>query len=132
MRAVVTADPTIVNRGGVHGMSLLMHAALSGDTDLAVFLNESGATLGLDSARHAAMQQGHQDMTRWDLDHGVTDLQILNFDDKPPCKWPTHNNYTQSRICGALVGRTSNDSVGHLPKDRSDPNGTHNDSFLPR
>ena len=68
----------------VHGMSMLLHVSMSGDTELAGYLHQQRATLGIDSALHGAIVFGHQDMVRWILDHGAEDLQVSNFEGKSP------------------------------------------------
>lgn len=86
VRSMVEADPKVVNRPGVHGMSMLLHVSMSGDTELAGYLHQQGATLGIDSALHGAIAFGHEDMVRWILDHGAEDLQVSNFEGKSPLR----------------------------------------------
>lgn len=78
------ADAMQANARGAHGIPIMFHAAMSGDTSLAQLLKESGCTEGYNFALHGAIAHGHLDMTRWLLDNGATDLQIANYEGKTP------------------------------------------------
>ena len=84
--AFIQADPTQANARGAHDIPILFHAALSGDTVLADLLLDAGCNEGFDSALHAAIMYGHLDMFNWLLEHGATDLQVLNYEGKSPLK----------------------------------------------
>ena len=82
--AFIQADPTQANAHGAHGIPILFHAALSGDTALTTLLLDAGCNEGFDSAIHAAIMYGHADMVHWLLHNGVSDLQVKNHEGKPP------------------------------------------------
>ncbi len=77
-------DPALANARGAHGIPVLYHAALSGQTEVADLLFAHGAREGINGALHAAVNFGHLEMVKWLLDHGVTDVNVLNFDKKTP------------------------------------------------
>jgi ankyrin repeat protein len=82
----IQVDATQANAHGAHDIPILFHAALSGNTDLTHLLLASGCKEGFDSALHAAIMHGHGEMVNWLLEHGATDLQVLNYEGKTPLK----------------------------------------------
>jgi ankyrin repeat protein len=78
----VAGDPTQINAVGAHGISLLTHAALSGDLALVQWLYAHGARAGMSAALHNAVSQGHEELVRWLLQHGDADLGWKNFQGK--------------------------------------------------
>ena len=84
--AFIQADPAKANAQGAHRIPILFHAALSGDTALTDLLLASGCNEGFDDALHAAIMFGHDDMFNWLLEHGATNLQVLNYEGKSPLK----------------------------------------------
>ncbi|HUS16018.1 MAG TPA: ankyrin repeat domain-containing protein, partial [Chloroflexia bacterium] len=82
--AYIDADPALANGRGAHGIPVLYHAALSGDTAIADLLLAKGGGEGIDSALHAATLRGHLPMVEWLLAHGVTDVNTPNFAQKTP------------------------------------------------
>jgi len=84
--AFIQADATQANARGAHSIPILFHAALSGNTDLANLLLDAGCNEGFDDALHAAITYDHLDMVNWLLQHGATDLQVLNYEGKTPLK----------------------------------------------
>jgi ankyrin repeat protein len=88
------ADPALANGHGAHHISILFHAALSGDTALTTLLLEAGCTEGYDDALHAAIMRGHLDMVIWLLQHGAKDLQVLNYEGKSPLKKAIEQEHT--------------------------------------
>jgi ankyrin repeat protein len=77
-------DETSIQANGAHGISLLTHAALSGDVLLAQMLYERGATGGDSLALSLAVTKGHVDMTRWLLENCHPDVTWKNFQEKTP------------------------------------------------
>lgn len=75
-------DREQINALGAHGISLLCHAALSGDVPLVEMLHSRGATGGSDLALSLAVGKGHVAMTRWLLQHASPDLTWKNFQGK--------------------------------------------------
>ncbi len=84
--AFIQTDPAQANAHGAHRISILFHAALSGDTALTDLLLDAGCNEGFDDALHAAIMYGHVDMVNWLLEHGAGDLQVLNYEGKSPLK----------------------------------------------
>jgi uncharacterized protein len=76
-------NPELATANGVHGISLLYHAALSGKVDLAEMLVEHGGGTNPSSAIHAAVGHGHPDMTDWLLAHGA-DPNAPDYEGKTP------------------------------------------------
>jgi ankyrin repeat protein len=77
-------DPGLANARGVHHISLMFHAALSGDLAIPQMIMMHGGTEGLSEALHAAVQRGDIAMLRWLLDNGASEVNILNFAGKTP------------------------------------------------
>ena len=88
------ADPTLANGLGAHQIPILFHAALSGDVALTTLLLDAGCNQGFDDALHAAIMYGHVDMVNWLLEHGATDIQVLNYEGKSPLKKAVELNHT--------------------------------------
>lgn len=85
VEAFIKADPTQANAKGAHGIPIMFHAAMSGDTELTDMLVTNGGGEGIPFAIHGAIAYGHTDMTRWLLDHGAKDnLTIKNHESKTP------------------------------------------------
>ncbi|MCU0481086.1 MAG: ankyrin repeat domain-containing protein [Anaerolineae bacterium] len=82
IQAFLEIDPTTANARGAHGISVMFHAALSGDVSIASLLKRAGCTGDYNHALHAAVMKSHADMTRWLLDNGVTDVNSKNFQGK--------------------------------------------------
>jgi uncharacterized protein len=94
VQTFLKADAAQANAGGAHGISLMFHAAMSGDTALADLLKAAGCTEGYSFAVHGAIAHGHLDMTRWLVDNGATDLQIANHEGKSPLKKALEGQHT--------------------------------------
>lgn len=69
--AFLKEDPVRAVTPGVHGMSILYHAALGGDVDIAEMLVANGGGQDADNALHAAVMLGRREMVRWLLDRGA-------------------------------------------------------------
>ena len=83
--AFLEADPELARAKGIHGISVLYHAALSGNTAVAELLLAHGGGESIDNnALHAATRFGHTEMVGWLLTHGVIDVNPLNFNGKTP------------------------------------------------
>ena len=89
------ADPSQANAKGAHGIPVMFHAALSGNTEVAELLLANGGGEGIDHALHAAINFGHLDMVQWLLDHGVQNVNILNFEGKTPLEVATAGGHTE-------------------------------------
>jgi ankyrin repeat protein len=75
-------DPARIAEAGAHGITLLAHAALSGDADLVRLLYERGARPGASHALENAVARGHLDLARWLLENAGPDLGWKNFQGK--------------------------------------------------
>lgn len=83
LRAAIDGDPSIVNVSGPHTLTLFYHAAISGNIDLAKYLQQKGALID-DSSLNASVQFGkHYEMTEWLLDNGATYYGQSGFRKKP-------------------------------------------------
>lgn len=69
--AFLDESPELVNGNGVHGISLLFHAALSGNVALAELLAERGNTQSPDQPLLAAVMYGRLPMAQWLLNRGA-------------------------------------------------------------
>jgi ankyrin repeat protein len=81
--AFLADDPALINSGGAHGISLLFHAALSGDLSLLDFLVEQGNRQDADEALHIAAGRGDTDLAKWFLARGA-DVTVRNFQNMTP------------------------------------------------
>jgi uncharacterized protein len=64
VKAFLETDPSLINKPGVHGFSLMFHAALSGNLELANLLEQHGADIA-DHSLHAALLKDHIPMLEW-------------------------------------------------------------------
>ena len=76
----LAADPAQAQAKGAHGIPVLFHAAISGDTNIAEMLVAQGST-GLDAALQGAVGFGLYDMTQWLLERGA-DANVPNWEGK--------------------------------------------------
>jgi ankyrin repeat protein len=74
-------NPELVNGNGVHGISLLYHAALSGNVELVQMLAEQGNTQNSDQPLLGAASYGRLEMAKWLLEQGA-DRSTTNFQNK--------------------------------------------------
>ncbi len=79
-------DRSLANGRGAHGIPILFHAAMSGNTDVTELLLAHGGGEGIDDALHGAVAYNHIAMLQWLLAHGVTNVNALNYEDKTPLK----------------------------------------------
>ncbi|MBZ0293869.1 MAG: ankyrin repeat domain-containing protein [Anaerolineae bacterium] len=84
VRDYLSADPSLANARGAHGISVMFHAAMSGSTEITSLLKEKGCTEGYSHALHGAINHGHQNMVEWLLENGATELDVLNYQGKTP------------------------------------------------
>jgi hypothetical protein len=74
IKASLAVDPGVARLPGPHRITLLFHAGLGGNVEIAKMLKENGAHD--DGALHAAVWFGHLPMTKWLLDHDTQDLNV--------------------------------------------------------
>lgn len=78
LRALLVANPSVATTKGPHGYTLLYHAAISGDVEIAEALKPLLTPRAKDynQALSAAARDGHLEMTKWLVDNGVTDPNV--------------------------------------------------------
>jgi ankyrin repeat protein len=81
VRDYLAADPSLASANGVHGISLLAHAAMSGRVDLMELLTQHGNTQDPSHGLHGALAFGHLEMARWLLRQGA-DPEARNWQGK--------------------------------------------------
>jgi len=107
--AFLAADPALANARGAHGIPILFHTAMSGNLALADLLLAHGGGEGADDALHGAITYGHTDMVVWLLDHGVHNLDALDFRGKTPLAAALENG--QTAIADLLRARGATEGV---------------------
>ena len=88
-------NPELIHSHGAHRISLLTHAALSGDVTLVEMLATRGATNGASMALSLAVNKGHVNVTRWLLKNASPDLLWKNFKGKTAIEVATENGSTE-------------------------------------
>ncbi len=93
--ALVAADSAVVNARGPHGYCLLYHAAISGDTTIAVELNPhiKARARDFNQSLSASVRGGNLEMTKWLLKEGVTDPNQEDALGKRPLATAIENNF---------------------------------------
>lgn len=84
VKAFLEGDANLANAKGAHGIPVMFHAAMSGDTAVTDLLREHGCNEGYSAALHGAISYGHKNMVVWLLDNGVKDLQVQDYRSKTP------------------------------------------------
>jgi ankyrin repeat protein len=79
--AFLEERPELATALGVHGMTILYHAALGGKVEIADMLVAHGGGQGASHALHAAVELGRRDMAAWLLARGA-DPNTLNWERK--------------------------------------------------
>jgi ankyrin repeat protein len=82
VRRMLDEDPELIRARGAHGISLMAHAALSNDVELAQMLCERGAREGMSHALGNAVMKGHVKMARWLIKNGQPDMFWKNYEGK--------------------------------------------------
>ncbi|HMA34596.1 MAG TPA: ankyrin repeat domain-containing protein [Chloroflexia bacterium] len=86
--------PELAEALGVHGISILYHAALSGKIEIVDLLVAHGGGDGVSSALHAAVGPGHREMAAWLLARGA-DPNTPNFQGQTPLDVAQAHGHTQ-------------------------------------
>jgi ankyrin repeat protein len=79
--AFLQENPNLATALGVHGMTILYHAGLGGNVEIAEMLVAHGGGQGKSHALHAAVMLGRREMAEWLLARGA-DPNTLNFEGK--------------------------------------------------
>jgi ankyrin repeat protein len=95
VRAFLAADPGLANARGAHGIPVMFHAAMSGSVEVTEVLRAHGCDEGYSSALHGAINFGHRDMVAWLLDHGATQLDVKDYQDKTPLRRAEESGLTE-------------------------------------
>lgn len=90
----IQSDASLANARGAHGITLMFHTALSGDTDIADMLLEHGGGEGLKGALHAAVKGGHLEMTKWLLERDA-DVAVKNFQEKTALQVASESGFNE-------------------------------------
>ena len=77
-------SPDAASTPGVHGISLIYHVAISGDTDMADIVQSTTDAPGKDEALHPAVKFAHIDMVAWLIENGAQNLSVHNFQNRTP------------------------------------------------
>jgi uncharacterized protein len=93
--AFLHEDASLANARGAHGIPILFHAAMSGNTDVTGLLLAHGGGEGINAALHGAVAYNHVTMAQWLLAHGVTDVNVLNFEEKTPLKVANERGFSE-------------------------------------
>jgi ankyrin repeat protein len=81
--AFLRDNPELATANGVHGISILCHAALSGKVEVADLLVAHGGGTDPSTGISAAVQMGHREMVDWLLARGANP-NTLDFRGKTP------------------------------------------------
>jgi ankyrin repeat protein len=92
VKAFLERDSSLANARGAHGIPVLFHAAMSGNTEIAELLRAHGCNEGHNFALHGAINNGHKNMAAWLLDNGVTELDTKDYRGKTPLQNAVENN----------------------------------------
>jgi ankyrin repeat protein len=84
VKAYLAGNSSLANARGAHGIPVMFHAAMSGNTAVTDLLRDNGCTEGYSAALHGAISYGHKNIVVWLLDNGVTDLQVQDYRGKTP------------------------------------------------
>jgi ankyrin repeat protein len=88
-------DHALSTAKGAHGITVLYHAAMSGETEIADMLVAHGGGEGASHALHGAVAFGRAEMVRWLLERGVDDVNMLDFRGKTPLAVALENGHTE-------------------------------------
>lgn len=80
----LTSDPALANARGAHGITVMFHAAMSGDVRIAETLRNHGCKEGFSHAIHGAINFRREDMVVWLLANGATLMNVLDYQNKTP------------------------------------------------
>lgn len=84
VKRLLNEDPANAKLDGAHGIPLMSHVALSGNTEIAELVLAAGANTGLSFALHAAVSREHINMVKWLLEHGAIDFTVKDFQGNTP------------------------------------------------
>jgi ankyrin repeat protein len=82
VKRMLDENPDLIQAHGAHGISLMAHAALGNNVELAKMLFARGATAGMSLALGNAVMHGDARMARWIIENGNPDLNWKNYEGK--------------------------------------------------
>jgi uncharacterized protein len=92
VKAFLAQDPAQANARGAHGITVMFHAAMSGDLGIVRMLKDHGCKEGFSHSIHAAINFGHKDVVAWLLTNGAQDVNVLDYQSKTPLKHALDDN----------------------------------------
>jgi ankyrin repeat protein len=95
VRAFLQGDRNLANARGAHNITVMFHAAMSGNIEIANLLKAHGCHEGYSYALHGAINYGHKNMVMWLLDNGAQNLNALNYENKTPLKVAMEMGHTE-------------------------------------
>ena len=81
--AYLRRDKSLAIKPGAHGISMMFHAAFSGDTAVTQLLVDNGGAQDFTPALHAAAWKNRPTMVSWLIEHGA-ELNRPDFKDRTP------------------------------------------------
>jgi ankyrin repeat protein len=110
VKAFLEGDRNLANARGAHQITVMFHAAMSGNTEIARLLKSYGCKEGYSYALHGAIDYGHKPMVEWLLDNGAQHINALNFEGKTPLKVALERG--RDDIAGLLRARGATEEPG--------------------
>lgn len=97
VRALLQANPQTAITKGPHAISLMYHAAISGDLDMAgdIKAHLPANSPDFNKALTSAARAGKIEMVRWLLDNGATDVNAKDGANNTALKYATQNNFPE-------------------------------------
>jgi len=84
VKALISQEPNRVNEHGAHKITLLAHAAISGNVSLLELLAGHGVQEGASHALGEAVNHRREEAARWLLDNARPDLSWTDFQGRTP------------------------------------------------
>jgi ankyrin repeat protein len=95
--ALIAANPSVATTKGPHGYTLLYHAAVGGDVEIAELIKPhlGPHPAAYTQALSAAVRDGHLEMTRWLFENGEVDPNLPDALGKRPLATATAKGYRE-------------------------------------
>ena len=105
VESALARDPRQITAVGAHHISLLAHAALSGQVALVEMLLARGATGGVSQALNNAVVKQHAPLAAWLLEHAQPDLAWTDYQGKTALQNARESG--QAEIAALIEGRAN-------------------------